>query len=50
MNTKIWKFENGFNEDFCKWIKNNFEFKDATHPADSTHQLAADYILERFKF
>ena len=24
---KIWKFENGFNEDLHKWIKNNFEFK-----------------------
>ena len=39
------------NNGFKNWArKNNFEFKDATHPADSTHQLAADYILERFKF
>lgn len=26
INTKIWKFENGFNKDFCKWIKNNFKY------------------------
>jgi len=39
------------NNGFKNWsIKNNFELKDATHPADRAHHLAADYILERFKF
>jgi hypothetical protein len=26
-DTKIWKFENGFNIDFTKWIKENFNLE-----------------------
>ena len=34
-HTKIWKLENGFNKDFCKWINNilpiNFSIKAQFH-------------------
>jgi hypothetical protein len=52
INTIDWnRFVLFDNHGFKNWARNNnFEFRDATHPADSTHQLAADYILARFKF
>jgi len=39
------------NNGFKNWaIKNNFEHTDDKHPGYQAHKLAADYILERFKF
>jgi len=39
------------NHGFLAWCKeNNYEFEsDGSHPADSAHQQAADYVLKNFK-